>query len=147
MLGQDRRVRFAGRCALRHQLIVTAVAVFLASSPALAGLECPSLDRESRMQALETRIESLRTRLDSLDTRVQSFEVDRRRILDETKASIEAVAHDTSRSPTEMDAAVAAALARADVKAKAVAASATSTHAEMKGLKVQIESLLQQLHK
>jgi hypothetical protein len=132
---------------LRHQLILTAVAVLLASSPALAELECPSLNREIRMQALETRIESLQTRLDSLDTRVQSFEVDRRRILDEAKASIEAVAHDTSRSRTSMDAAVKIAIARADIKAKVAAASASATHAEMKVLKGQIDSLLAQLHK
>jgi hypothetical protein len=131
---------------LRHPLILAAV-LWLGASPALAALDCPSLDRESRMLALETRIESLQMRLDSLDTQVQSFEIDRRQILDEAKTSILAAAHDTSRSRTEMDAAVAAALARADLKAKSVAASAAATHAQMKFLKVQIDVLLQQLHK
>ena len=138
---------------MRHQLILAA-ALLLAGSPALAhekasgaALDCPAMARQSQMLALEGRIQSLRARLDSLDVWVQSFEVDRRRTLDEVKASVEAAARDTSRSQPEIEAAVAAALGRADEEAKTVAASAASVHAEMTTVKTELDSLLQQLHK
>ena len=139
---------------MRHQPIVAALAVVvMAGSAALAhqrdpghGLACPSLDRQSRMKALETRIESMRARLDGLDLRLQSFEADRRRTLEEVKASVEAAARDPSRSQAEIDWAVTAALARADIKAKSVAQAAASAHAEMATTRSQLDGLLQQLH-
>ena len=137
---------------MRHRLILSAIAAALMATPALAHQRdpskshCPELARASRMEALESRIESLQTRLGGLDVQLQSFDMDRRQALDEVKVSIETAAHDGSLSQPEVDAAVAAALARADERAKAVAALAAPAQQEVRSVQGQIGVLVQQLH-
>ncbi len=153
MLGpKANRVR-PGGCGMRHQLILAvAVAAMFGALPALAhqrdpskALNCPEL-RQSRMEALESRIELLRSRLDGLDARLASFDTDRREALDGVKASIESAVHDASLSQPELDAAVAAALARADERARTMAASVGAAQEEAKSVRGQLGVLEQQLH-
>ncbi len=139
---------------MRHQLtLAAAIAAIVGASPALAhqrdpsrALNCPSLARQSRMEALEGRIESLRSRLDGLDARLESFEADRREALDEAKVSIESAVRDASLSQPEIDAAVSAALARAEGRARTVAASAGAAQEEAKSVRSELGVLMQQLH-
>lgn len=127
----------------KSMLPALAAAVLVASS-ALAN--CPELSSQSRIQALEGRIESLHSRLESLDVQLGAFDVERRQALDEVRISIEQVVHDGSLSQSEIDAAVAAAIARADDRARAVAESAAPAQLEARSVRSQLGVLVQQLH-
>lgn len=138
---------------MRHLLMLATAAAALAAMPAVAHqriadnpLNCPSLSRETRMQAIESRIETLESRLETLDSKLESFDTDRRDALEEAKTRIEQAAHDSSMSQGEIDKQVAAALAQADARAKSATQSASAAHAEIKSVKAQMQGLQQQLH-
>ena len=136
---------------MRRQLVLAAVLVALAS-PALAHqrvsdpANCPSMSKESRMQALEGRIETLETRLETLESRMEDFSAQRRQALDEAKTRIEDVARDASLSQSKIDAAVSRAIAHADAEAKTAARSASAAHNEMISVKAQMQTLQVELH-
>lgn len=136
---------------MRRQLLLVAALVALAS-PALAhqhvtpAADCPTMSKESRMQALESRIETLESRLETLESRMEDFSAQRRQALDDAKTRIEEAARDASLSQSKIDSEVSRAIARADSVAKTVARSASAAHNEMITVKAQMQSLQTQLH-
>jgi polyhydroxyalkanoate synthesis regulator phasin len=135
-----------------YRQLMLAAALAALASPALAHqhvsdpANCPSMTKESRMQALQSRIDVLETRLETLQSRMEDFSAQRRQALDEAKTHIEDVARDTSLSQSKIDSEVSHALARAESEAKTVARSSSAAHNEMISVKAQMQALQVELH-
>ena len=113
---------------MRQLLIVTIAIALLGGGAAAAHTRvaadkqnCPSAARADQIRSIESRIEGLEGQLEALDSRLETIDAERRAALDEAKAQIEDAARRQSLSQSELDAAVASALATADARAKSAA--------------------------